>query len=177
MILRKFLLIIFLVSLIFSCDKGQQSEGKNKLTPVSMEGAEQFVLVDSKSDKKNWILKAGRANDFDDSVKIYVVNVEFFDSEGIYYSTLTSDSGIVFSRSGDMRAMGNVRVVSKDSTLLKTGYLDWNNKEHKIVTEDLVEITRENSIITGKGMESDPNLEHIKIKKDFNAISKDIKED
>ena len=175
--MKKYFLLICLLLLSTYCRKNQESEHKNELTPASREGAEQFVLVDTKGDKKNWVLKADLANNFDDSIKIYVVTVKFYDSEGKYNSTLTSDSGVIYSVSGDMRAAGHVRVISKDSTLLKTTYLDWNNKNQKIITEDFVEITKENTIITGKGMVSDPNLEHIEIKKDFNAVSRDVKEE
>lgn len=173
---KVFLLILLLFSIIY-CQRDQESKKKDEITIAPREGAEQFVLVDTKGNKKNWVLKAERANNYDDSIKIYDVIVEFYDSKGIYNSTLTSDSGVVYSVSGDMSATGHVKVTSKDSTILKTDYLDWNNKRKKIITEDFVEITKKHSIITGKGMESDPNLEHIEIKKDFHAISRDIKED
>lgn len=173
--MKRVFFLVILLSMVY-CQKNPEPEHKNELTPVSKEGAEQFVLVDTKGDKKNWVLSAERANNFNDSIKINDVTVEFYDSKGEYNSTLTSDSGVVYSISGNMSAIGNVRVVSKDSTILKTDYLDWNNKRRKIITEDFVEITKKNSIITGKGMESDPNLEHIEIKENFNAISRDIKE-
>jgi len=175
--LKKILLLIIFLFPVICCHNGKESKQKNEITPVSREGAENFILVDLKGDKRNWVLKAGRGDSYGDSVKIFGVTVEFYDSNGKYNSTLTSDSGVVYSVSGNMTASGEVQVVSKDSTVLKTNSLDWDNKKQKIVTEDFVEITREHTIITGKGMESDPNLEHIEIKEDFNATSRDVKED
>jgi LPS export ABC transporter protein LptC len=162
---------------ISSCTDNSKTPVEGDSVPSYKEGAEQLVLVDMKKDKKNWILRAEKAESFDDSIIIFDVKIDFFDAEGVYNSTLTSDSGVVYSGSGDMRAKGQVKVVAKDSTELKTSYLDWDNREQKIITEDFVEITKKNSIITGKGMESDPNLEHIEIKENFNAVSRDIKED
>jgi LPS export ABC transporter protein LptC len=160
-----------------SCRKPRDTHQQDGITPVSREGAEEFVLVDTRGDKKNWVLKADRALNFDDSITLYEVTVEFYDIEGIRNSILTSDSGVVYSGSGDMSARGHVVVVSRDTTVLKTSYLDWNNKRQKIMTEDAVEITKKNSLITGLGMESDPNLEHIEIKKDFNAVTRDMHEE
>ena len=175
--MRLIILFFVLVFSIQSCQRDSKTDNDDGGTPVYKEGAEKFVLVDTKENKKNWVLRAERADSYDDSIIIYEVSVEFFDKEGEYYSTLTSDSGIVYSKSGDMTAKGHVVVVSEDSTVLKTDYLDWNNKRQKILTDDRVEITKENSIITGKGMESDPNLEHIEIKEEFQAISRDVKEE
>jgi LPS export ABC transporter protein LptC len=171
---------IFLIGLIFFliyCNRGPKAEEETETTPASREKAENFVLVDSEGSKKNWVLRAEQADNFEDSVKIYGVAVEFYDKEGEYSSTLTSDSGVVYSKSGDMRAIEHVKVTSRDSTVLKTDYLEWDNKRQKICTESNVRITQKNSIITGKGMESDPNLEHIEIKENFNAVSRDVKED
>lgn len=175
--MRSILLFLFVIIFISSCQRDKETDNENGGTPVYREGAEKFVLVDTKENKKNWVLRAEQADSYDDSILIYEVSVEFYDKEGEYYSTLTSDSGIVYSENGDMTAKGHVVVVSKDSTILKTDYLDWNNKRQKILTDDHVEITKENSIITGKGMESDPNLEHIVIKEEFQAISRDVKEE
>ncbi len=174
--MKKILLSLVLLIPLLTCRKPKNDQ-QDGITPALREGAEGFVLVDTRGDKKNWVLKADRALNFDDSITIYHVTVEFYDAEGVYNSTLTSDSGVVFSGSGDMSARGHVVVVSRDTTMLKTTYLDWNNKRQKIITEDAVEITKKNSIITGRGMESDPNLEHIEIKRDFNAVARDVHEE
>lgn len=174
--MKRILLALFLLPLLLTCRKSR-SDPQDGIAPSLREGAEGFVLVDTRGEKKNWVLKADRALNFNDSITLYNVTVEFYDAEGIYNSTLTSDSGVVYSKNGDMSARGNVTVVSRDTTTLRTSYLDWNNKKQKIVTEDAVEITKKNSIITGQGMESDANLEHITILKDFNAVARDVREE
>jgi len=173
--LRVTIIILFLFFSI-SCEKTKQGGNNNEITPAGKENALKFVLVNTRGNNRDWVLSADRANDFGDSIKLYVLTVEFYDAKGKYNSTLTADSGVVFSPSGDMKATSNVEVISRDSTLLKTNNLRWNNKMQKIITDDEVMITNKNSIITGKGMESDPNLKHIKIKENFNAVSKDVKE-
>jgi lipopolysaccharide export system protein LptC len=146
------ILILLVLVPLLTCKKSKTDE-QNGITPSLREGAEGFVLVDTKGEKRNWILKADRALNYNDSITLYNVTVEFYDAEGIQV------------------------VVSRDTTTLKTTYLDWNNKRQKIITEDAVEITKKNSIITGQGMESDPNLEHITIMKDFNAVARDVHEE
>ncbi len=172
----KLILIIFITLSFLSCNRTKENTSNKKITTTSKEDAEKFVLVDSRGNNRNWVLRAEKANNFGDSIKLYVLSVDFYDAEGKYNSTLTADSGVVFSPSGDMKAINNVEVTSRDSTKLKTDNLRWNNKRKKIITDDEVEITKKNSVITGKGMESDANLEHIEIKRDFNAVSKDVKE-
>lgn len=170
----KRMVFCFLVLMQFTACRKPTADQQHDIEHSIREGAEEFVLVDTRGEKKNWILKADRALNFSDSITLHNVTVEFYDVEGIYNSTLTSDSGVVYSGSGDMSARGNVMVVARDTTVLKTSYLDWDNKGQKIVTEDTVEITKKYSIITGVGMESDPNLEHIEIKRDFNAVARDV---
>ncbi len=170
----KRMLFAFLLLVPLAACRKPTGDQDNGIVPAVREGAQGFVLVDTKGEKKNWILKADEALNFDDSITLCNVTVEFYDAEGIYNSTLTSDSGVVYSGSGDMSARGNVIVIARDTTVLKTSYLDWNNKRQKIITEDTVAITKKQSIITGVGMVSDPNLEHIEIKRNFNAIARDI---
>ena len=89
------LYFIFVIVFISSCQRDKETDNENDGTPVYIEGAEKFVLVDTKENKKNWVLRAEQADSYDDSILIYGVSVEFYDKEGEYYSTLTSDSGIV----------------------------------------------------------------------------------
>jgi len=175
--MKRILLLVIIIIPFFYCRKQNNSKDQDLIVPESREGAEQFVLVDTRGNRKNWVLKAEHAQNFGDSVILYDLTVAFYDSQGEYNSTLTADSGIVYSPNGNMSALGHVVVVSEDSTILKTNYLDWLNKKKKIVTEDYVEITKKNSVITGKGMVSDPNLEHIEIQSEFNAVSRDLKEE
>jgi LPS export ABC transporter protein LptC len=68
---------------------------------------------------------------------------------------------------------GDVVVTSEEEgTTLKTESLRWDANRKKIVTDDLVRQERTNTIITGQGLEADPDLEKVVIKKNVKVIRK-----
>jgi len=162
--------IVFVLMLfLFACKEDVKESEPTTNEVIPTQTVEDFALKETHGDKKIWLLRAEKALSYEEkhTIWIYDVNLDFFDENGLISSTLTSDSGIVFSQTNNMRALGNVVVVSKDGDRLETETLDWLNTERKIYTKDLVKVIQEKSVMTGIGLESDPNLEHIKIKKDL----------
>lgn len=98
-----------------------------------------------------------------DSTMVYVLNINFFDSIGNIKTHLVGDSGIIRERSNLLYVYGNVVVTTADSSKLETDYLFWNTNTDKIQTDAFVRITKQNDVITGWGMETDPGLTRIKI--------------
>jgi LPS export ABC transporter protein LptC len=91
------------------------------------------------------------------------VVVHFFDEEGIETSILRSQEAKVDDRTNDLEAIGHVVVTSKDSTVLKTEHLFWDNVKQLIHTPDNVWITSPKESIQGKGLEAQQNLQNYKI--------------
>lgn len=92
------------------------------------------------------------------------VVVDFFD-RGEHASRLTADSGEMREESNDVRAMGNVVVISDSGLTLFTEELAYLQRLNKILTEKSVKITTDKGdTLYGVGFESDPNLRvwHIK---------------
>ena len=88
----------------------------------------------------------------------------FYDSTGTMTSWLVADSGEVEENSNRMTVWGNIEATSKDSVKLYTESLNWDQKINKVVTEDYVEIHREDVIMRGYGMETDRTLKNFVIK-------------
>jgi LPS export ABC transporter protein LptC len=99
--------------------------------------------------------------DFDQGVK-----VDFYNNEGQHASVLTSERAELDERVNDVKAMGNVVVVSDSGVTLFTEEIAYSQETDMIVSEVDVMITTTNGdTIWGTGFESDPQLDNYKILK------------
>ncbi len=92
------------------------------------------------------------------------IHVDFYDWEGQHNSVLTADEGIVFNRTNDLLARGNVVVVSDSGIVLQTEELRWDNRKQKIVSDGPVVFTTQTDTIVGDSFISDPDLNHYEIR-------------
>ncbi len=112
--------------------------------------------------------------DTKDSTIGYIVHINFYDSTGKVSSVLVGDSSVTHENTGFMSVFGNVVAVSADdSSKLETDYLRWNPTVNKIQTDAFVKITRRGDVVTGWGMESDPNLTHVDILRQVSGTFRD----
>ena len=88
------------------------------------------------------------------------IEVDFYDGDEIHTSHLTAESGEIDERLKNLKAMGNVIVVSDNGETLFTEELLWNNKLQKIVSEVNVMITVEADTLYGVGFESEAGLDN-----------------
>ncbi len=91
------------------------------------------------------------------------VVVHFYGQNGVQTSVLTSKEAIVDESSDNLEAIGDVLVVSSDSTKLRTQHLYWDNKRQLVHTPEFVRITSPTETLQGHGFESDQNLQHYKV--------------
>ena len=152
---------------LLGCGKVEREEKKGVVEATQV--VEGFQLTETDFGIKTWVLKAQKALEFEDRIEVYGVEIVFCDSEGKQNSTLTSETGIVLQETRDMVATGNVVVQALDGTRLETDQLQWSDDRKKILTDSHVRIIKGESLITGKGMESNPDLSHMEIREDFEA--------
>ena len=89
---------------------------------------------------------------------------KFFNEDGSHISTLYSDAAIVESVSNNLRAFGNVTVISDSGYTLKSDQILWDNQYKLITSEDSVLLTdKSKNTIKGIGFESDMDLTNYKI--------------
>lgn len=86
------------------------------------------------------------------------LKVDFYNRDGTHSSVLTADKATVDEKSEDLRAIGNVVVVSDDGSKLETDELIWDNSRRKIFANGQVTIKTQGGIEKGIGFESDPDL-------------------
>jgi len=155
--------IIWILVALFPLSCTQKRPEETTRGKQREEEASRIKVTQTQLDKKVWELLAEKLISRGDTTWIYNFTVHFFDEEGEKTSTLTADSGFIFQDTGDMIALGDVEVVTKDSSRLKTNSLKWKEKERKITSDDDVLIERKGKMIRGRGLITDPNLEHIVI--------------
>ena len=103
-------------------------------------------------------------DDGEDAILVGDVVSKFFNEEGGHISTLYSDTAIVENVSNNLRAFGNVTVVSDSGYTLKSKQILWNNQYKLITSEDSILLTDKlDNKIRGVGFESDMDLTNYKI--------------
>lgn len=133
--------------------------------------ARDFTLTETSEGRKNWTLWASYAAMYNDRnlVDAQTVRIEFFNSEGKRYSTLTADQGVVDQRSNNLEARGDVSVITETGVKMETDSLRWLNNAQKIVSDAFVRVTRKRDVVTGYGFESDPSLDNFYIRREVRA--------
>ena len=157
--------ICFLIAL-FACNQnsGINSKSNNKNTydneifnPKINIFQDKHLAVSSHSDR---LIK----DDGKDAILIGNVVSNFFNEEGRRITTLYSDSAIVENFSNNLKALGNVTVISDSGFTLKSNEILWNNQYKLITSKDSILLTdQSNNKIRGVGFESDMDLTNYKI--------------
>jgi LPS export ABC transporter protein LptC len=89
--------------------------------------------------------------------------VYFYNDSGKQTSVMTAKQGTVNEQTYDLEAIGDVLVVSDDSTKLRSERLFWDNRTHLIHTPEYVYVTSPREKVQGRGFESDQRLRNYKI--------------
>ena len=103
------------------------------------------------------------------------VMVDFYNDEGNHISILHSDSAWINEHNNDLKAHGNVHVVSDSGYTLTTHQIIWDNSYKMIIANDSVMFTTsEGDTLYGVGFESDSDLEEWRIFKPFGITRRGI---
>jgi LPS export ABC transporter protein LptC len=127
---------------------------------------ENFCLIETVEGRPRWKLEADLALVYEEAARtdLHKVNATFY-QDGEAISTLNSREGIMYMSSGDLEARGKVVVTSRHGRLESERIL-WDASAEEFTSPDFVKITRATHIITGFGIEADPNLEKVRIDRD-----------
>jgi LPS export ABC transporter protein LptC len=92
--------------------------------------------------------------------------VDFYNAEGKHSSNLVAAGGLLYEKTNDVEAIGNVIVVSDSGFTLRTQRLRWDNAKQKIISNEFVTITTAaGDTLYGNGFESDQSLTNYSIRK------------
>jgi len=163
--------VLALALLLHGCggDEGGEFGGGGTLADQEVDG---FTLTQTREGMRVWSISADHALVYEDAdrVEMIVLRIDFFDDDGEVRSTLTANEGILARRTSDMEAIGNVIVYAADGTILTTERLTWNERKGKVESDHRVRVTKGDDVMTGVGVEADPDLKNIRVKSDFKAF-------
>jgi LPS export ABC transporter protein LptC len=179
--LIRFAVSLSVVLLLSACNEEVPENVTGEQTPVRSpdEVFTDFVTLESDSGLVQWRLTAPKARRYSQEKIIMLDNpvIDFFDKQGTKRTTLISDAGEYSEETRDMLAYGNVVVESAEGDVLETDSLFWNSEQDKILSNSFVKLTRGRDVLTGYGMECDPNLNSVDIKRDVKATIVDKAEE
>ena len=145
----------------FAACRPAEEEGAPPPRNLPSQVIDNFTLTETAGERVSWRLKATRADIYEDAneARIYDVHVDFYE-EGVYSSSLTSREGTVDLLRHNMKARGNVVLVSrKDGAVLKTEELNWDATGSKVYSDAACELTRGKSVLRGQGFTATPGLD------------------
>ncbi len=169
--MNKIIILAILPVLILSGCK-EKNNNSGDLSPVKAEQfLEKFSMIETQAGKKQWELEAARAllQETEKRTKLEKIRLKFYKDEALT-SVLVAEKGDINTETGDMIATGNVVFTSESEKVkLETDQLNWDNKRKKIVTDSFVKETRPGGIVTGYGLEAEPDLSRTVIKREVKA--------
>ena len=152
--------ILLIVSIIFCNQK--KPEGTVEI------GYKQFIknfrMLETEAGIKTWELKADSAYVYDEYIKVYRLNLLFFEPKGETTALVRAPLGRLHNKTHDLVALGGVEVTTFDRSSLTTDSLCFDNESTLIKTESAVSILRpDGTKLSGRGLVTTPDLTRIKI--------------
>ncbi len=170
---RLLALLLFGVGLavLAGCSSGKKVSGSSLQGELPDSEVEDFTITETDSGRAQWTLFAKDAATFQsrDLVKARTVRILFFDEKGVKSSELVAREGELFQRTRDMVARGNVVLQTVEGWRMSTEEMRFLNSSHRIMSDLLVRVEKEGSVLEGVGFESDPNLEHFEFRHQVRA--------
>ncbi len=144
-----------------------QALSSTEATPTQW--IEKFNLQDIRNGLKSMSLVAETAQVYETEhyadVAMPFVTFYSLDASNKETSHLRAPQGRVDLTTHAMESWGGVTVVTSDSTTLKTERLRYDPAIRKIVSDSPVELLRPGAVTRGVGLESDPELKRVIIRK------------
>ncbi len=164
-------LIVILLAGVLSCsdsapegeDSGEASAPVQRMPDQIMYGSD---ILFTEEGVKTVLIESEYLEKYEDADSTILTDITatFFDSLGAVESVLDADSGLVRQETDWLKVWGDVDVVSDKGVRLEADSLFWDQRRNMITTESFVRISREGSVQTGYGLESNSSLTEFQIK-------------
>lgn len=176
--MNKFLqtILLMLALLIMSCSREESvpvDSGKSRKLPD--QEIWDFQAKSTVNGKLEALINAGHMQRYSrEELMLFDsgVQVDFFDENGEHASVLTSDNGEYNAQTEDVKAIGNVVVVSDSGITLYTEELFYYRKTDQIISNTKVKVeTEEGHILHGYGFQSDAQMNKWQIIRPYDGVA------
>ncbi len=165
---RYFTFIILLLALSSCGVKFKNTSHKRNELPDAVLGDFKYTSANSMG-QREWDIKATDAKMYNtkNEIELYNMAMTFYDAENNIQSFLSANFGFVNKATLQVYAEGNVKILSKQHAILSANKVFWNNDIKQFYTkeDELVTITRGNTVINGYNMKTDAELKEVVIEK------------
>ena len=160
-----------LAASLAGCSGGKNVSGSGASGELPDSEVEDFAVTETDSGRTQWTLFARSAATYTarDLVVARTLRVDFFGDDGKKSSELVAREGELYQRTRDMIARGQVVLQTVEGWRMSTEELHFSNSRHKILSDKLVRVEKEGSVLEGVGFESDPHLEHFEFRTQVRA--------
>jgi len=161
MIFKRFILVFVFINLTTSvfCASAQKTEieSDQQISDFSLAGY-------GEKGKKNWDLSGKSADIFTEVVKLNDVVGNLYGKEEDV--KLTARRGDFNKVDGKVHLEQDVVITTSSGTKLTTDSLDWDRKNQLVMTQDVVNIQRDNMVTVARGAKGEPNLKKVALEKE-----------
>ena len=171
------ILLFGLVVCSFSCHSVEQLDSEESSAEIVENEIWEPLVILTRGEKKMIRAKSKKLfkNNNESALLVGNVEIDFFNDMGKHISMLYADSARIDERNNDLKANGNVYVVSDSGYTLSTQQIIWDNSYEMILAEDSIMFTTtEGDTLYGVGFESDSDLEEWRIFKPFGIAREGI---
>ena len=161
--IKIFFIIFFLI--LTSCDKKYNTSKVNaKHIPKIID----FNLVNMKEGKKMWLVTASEAqiDEFNNQVIVSSGVIKFYKKDD-YISEMKFKKAVIDTKTNNIDFFGENIATTVEKEKIITYDTKYNSSENKIFSDKKIIIYRSESIITGKGFETEDGFKNIKIKENI----------
>lgn len=149
--------------LVARADAEEQQEA-TKAPPVEIaQELHDVIFSQSKSTKLQWRLEAKSVEQvMDGPISLESVEITYYADDG-KSTALTADTGLYDEAARDVTMKGNVTITTSDGGRVETATIHWDQQRQRMSGDGEVTISRDASIITGKGFELFPEQDTFRI--------------
>ncbi|MCA9755036.1 MAG: LPS export ABC transporter periplasmic protein LptC [Candidatus Eisenbacteria bacterium] len=122
-----------------------------------------------------YVLRADKVLSYeeDEPTELRELTLHFYDGDDSVRSILTSRRGHIDPKSDLLVAEDSVVVVTPEGDRLETEKLEWDPKTERVRTDLPFTLYREVDVVTGVGIEADPDLGSYSVFKELRAVVRD----
>ena len=160
------LLFFSLIFFILSCSSDLESKRNSKFIDAisDNEMLEPYIVLTRRENKLIEARSKKLYNKDESALMVGEVVVDFYNEEGLHISKLFADSARINEKNHDLKATGNVYIISDSGYTLSTSNIIWDDSYRMILAQDSVMFTTiHGDTLYGLGFESDSDLEEWKI--------------
>ena len=163
--------LVLLAALLAGCGGGNKMSGTGTSGELPDSEVEDFTITETDSGRTQWTMFAKKASTYTarDLVVARTVRIDFFGEAGKKSSELVAREGELYQRTRDMVARGQVVLQTVEGWRMSTEELRFSNSRDKLLSDKLVRVEKEGSVLEGVGFESDPHLEHFEFRTQVRA--------